>query len=185
MGMFSNVIQGTTDYGAEYGPASDEYKKYFGEAQNYLAPYRGAGERGLKGYEDLLANPDSIRTNPGYQFRLGEGADVVQNNALAKGGYFSGNTGRALTEFGQNFATTELDKALSRFNPMLSLGYGAAGTSSANAMGAANTLSGIEARQALEADEAKRRRMAAWGDFGDSIAGMGMGGGGGGISFGG
>lgn len=43
---------------------------------------------------------------PGYQFTLGQGTDAINRNAAANGTLLSGNTGKALTDYEQNLATT-------------------------------------------------------------------------------
>lgn len=57
---------------------------------------------------DLMKNPSSITSDPGYQFQLGEGLGAV-NGAMAQGGYLnSGNRLTALQKEGQDFASTQL-----------------------------------------------------------------------------
>lgn len=52
----------------------------------------------------------------GYNFRLNEGRTTLENSAAARGGLLSGNTIKAVTNYGQNFASNEYDKAYGRFN---------------------------------------------------------------------
>lgn len=59
---------------------------------------------------DLYAYKDT----PGYEFRLKQGRESLENSAAAKGGLFSGNTGIALQEYGQDYATSEYDNYLRR-----------------------------------------------------------------------
>jgi hypothetical protein len=47
---------------------------------------------------------DKFRSAPGYQFGLDQGAKTLQSSAAASGGLFSGKAGKALTQFGQDYA---------------------------------------------------------------------------------
>jgi hypothetical protein len=60
--------------------------------------------------DDLYAYKDT----PGYEFRERQGRESLENSAVAKGGLFSGNTGIALQEYGQDYATSEYDNYLRR-----------------------------------------------------------------------
>jgi len=83
-------------------------------------PWRAAGTKALGD----LANPDFQRdfkmedyqADPGYQFRMEEGAKAVERSAAARGGLNSGATLKALSRYGQDFATNEYQNAYSRFN---------------------------------------------------------------------
>lgn len=48
--------------------------------------------------------------SPGYKFRLAEGAKALEQSAAARGKLFSGQTGKALTEYGQGVASDEFGK---------------------------------------------------------------------------
>jgi hypothetical protein len=53
--------------------------------------------------------------DPGYDFRLNEGAKALQRSAAAKGRVFSGGTLKDLTNYNQNFASNEYGNAYNRF----------------------------------------------------------------------
>ena len=87
--------------------------------------------------DDFYANKD-----PGYQFRMNEGQKALESSAANRGRLFSGATGKALTRYGQDFASNEYGKAFDRnqvnrankINPLMSLaGHGQT---------AANTVTG-------------------------------------------
>jgi hypothetical protein len=61
---------------------------------------------------DLVRN--DLITDPSYQFRFGEGQRAIENRAAAMGKRFSGNMLRALTDYGQDFASTEFGNAYNR-----------------------------------------------------------------------
>ena len=54
-------------------------------------------------------------TDPGYDFRLSEGAKALERSASARGGLFSGGTLKALTRYNQDFASQEYGNAFNRF----------------------------------------------------------------------
>lgn len=53
-------------------------------------------------------------TDPGYQFRLGEGEKAIENSAAAKGGQLSGATLKELLKYGQDYASGEFQNAFTR-----------------------------------------------------------------------
>jgi hypothetical protein len=57
-----------------------------------------------------------FNTDPGYQFRMDQGINALQGRAAAGGGLKSGNTLKALMEYGQNLGSQEYGNAYNRFN---------------------------------------------------------------------
>lgn len=120
------------------------------------APYRALGSVGTTGYANLLKDPSSITSNPGYQFQLGQGQQAIDRSAASKGSLYSGATLKASQRFGQGLASTSYDNALSRFGNAAQIGAtgvsgsAAAGTNYANQAGANTTgLGNAAAGQAL------------------------------------
>lgn len=54
--------------------------------------------------------------DPGYQFRVDEGKKALENSAAARGGLLSGNTLRAITQYGQDMGSQEFGNAYNRWN---------------------------------------------------------------------
>lgn len=85
-----------------------------------LAPWRAAGEEALTklkaGIADGSFDPAKFdyTKDPGYEFRMAEGTKAVERSAAARGNLFSGATGKALTQYGQDFASNEYDRAYAR-----------------------------------------------------------------------
>lgn len=113
--------------------AADRTDAQYKQARTDLAPYTGIGAEGVGRLSDLMGlsdnkgaqdyglltrqfGMDDFQADPGFQFRLDEGQKALERSASAKGGVFSGAAGKALTRFGQNFASEEYDKAYNRFN---------------------------------------------------------------------
>lgn len=92
----------------------------FNEQRKDLEPWRAAGTSALKD----LANDDfkrdftmdDFQADPGYQFRMSEGMKALERSAAARGGLGSGGTLKALTRYGQDFASNEYTNAYNRFN---------------------------------------------------------------------
>lgn len=59
---------------------------------------------------------DDFVKDPGYQFRMDEGQRGVEAGAAARGGLLNGGTLKALTRYGQGFASNEYGNAYNRFN---------------------------------------------------------------------
>lgn len=54
------------------------------------------------------------QNDPGYQFRLQQGMKALQNSAAASGNLFTGDTGKAITQYGQDYASNEYGNVYNR-----------------------------------------------------------------------
>ena len=142
-------------------------REQFDQIRNDLAPWRDAGKNALAELQRTRYTPftkDQFQADPGYQFRLDQGLKAIERSAAARGGLMSGNTERALINYGQQLDSQEFQNAFNRYNtefgnrlnPILAqtgfgpvaLGQmGAAGQNFANnagamTMGGANALAG-------------------------------------------
>lgn len=88
------------------------------EAANVAEWKKNGGVDGVAGFGDLTKTftGADLQNDPGYQFRLQQGTDAIENSRAASGGLFSGAAGKALTEYGQGFASQEFGNAYNRFN---------------------------------------------------------------------
>lgn len=92
------------------------------------APWRQAGGIALS----QMGNPEfqrdftkeDFQQDPGYQFRMQEGQKALERSAAAKGGLQSGGTLKALSRYGQDFASNEYGNAYNRFNANLDRRFG-------------------------------------------------------------
>jgi len=90
-----------------------------------MEPWRQAGSQALGQMQgDFMANWQ--QQDPGYQFRMNEGMKAINSAAAARGMGNSGATMKALTKYGQDYASNEYDKAYNRnFNRLSTLaGFG-------------------------------------------------------------
>jgi hypothetical protein len=94
----------------------------FGSAQDRFSvhdPLRDANplysmDRFRRG-DDRFGMAD-FQKDPGYQFRMDEGLKAIDRSAAARGSLNSGATLKALTNYGQNLASSEYNNAYNRFN---------------------------------------------------------------------
>jgi hypothetical protein len=90
-----------------------------------LAPFREAGYTALRQLGTGTAdggdfNRDfttaDFQRDPGYQFRMDQGQQALERSASARGGMLNGGTLKALSRYGQDYASREYSSAYSRFN---------------------------------------------------------------------
>lgn len=130
--------------GVHAGIAAQE--RQFAQNREDMRPYREAGYSALGKLSDLIGNyrpfdGAELRSDPGYQFGLGEGMRTLEQGAAARGGLFSGKTLRDLVQFGQDYGSTMFDNRMrmrlgeqaQRYNQLA----GVANTGQITAMGGA------------------------------------------------
>lgn len=123
--------------------------QYLGLGGDPNAPSYGMGMRPFTGAD--------LASEPGYQFRLGEGINALNRTAAARGGLMSGRALKEAARYGQDFASNEYQNAYNRYwntrnqmlNPMQSL-LGQAQTS-AGALGQAGQNYATQAGQNMMA----------------------------------
>lgn len=98
--------------------------------------------------QQLIANPSSVSTLPGFQFQLGTGEKAVADTMGASGFAGSGNEAAALTQFGQGLASTfygQQAQLLASLSGVTNASSPAQGVSAATGAGAltTNTLSSL------------------------------------------
>lgn len=119
-----------------------------------------------------------MQMDPGYQFRLGQGQDALQNSMAARGGALGGNALKALTEYGQNFASNEYGNVYNRLAGLANTGQataqnlGSFGQNTAGAVGN-NLITAGQARASGYAGQANA--LNGFIDNGLKVAGMFMG----------
>ena len=85
--------------------SQQSYQKVAGTAANKL--------------NELLQNPSSVTSTPGYQFAYNQGLEAVNRTAAAKGQLGSGNRLYDLTKFGQGIASQTYDNTVSQLGNFL------------------------------------------------------------------
>jgi hypothetical protein len=95
-----------------------ELRRQFDLQRADLAPFREASNFALQRLQSLISDPSQVQNLPGFEFRQEQGRAQLENIAAAGGDLLSGTTLQGLTEFGQNFATNEVN---AEFNRLASL----------------------------------------------------------------
>lgn len=131
--------------------ASAAEREMFDITREDQAPYRAlASEVGLPGLRSILGQNQQLTSaqvmaEPGYQFGLSQGLGAIDKSASARGGLYSGATLKALSRYGNDYASTKFNDAFNRletstnnrFNRFATAaGIGQAATNQVNAQGA-------------------------------------------------
>lgn len=87
-----------------------------GTYNTLFQPYTDLGSTAAGKLNGALQDPFkfNLQDDPGYAFRLKQGADAVSKSAAAAGGAVSGGALKALTQYGQGFASNEYSNAFAR-----------------------------------------------------------------------
>lgn len=99
--------------------ALDWQKEMWNQIMGIQKPYQEAGVGALGKVSELaggfVAPTDVTEQNdPGYQFRLAEGQKLLERSAAARGNLLTGGTAKALTRYGQDFASNEYANVYNR-----------------------------------------------------------------------
>jgi len=101
--------------------ASDQYNQTRADQE----PWRQAGITALGQLGDLTKDGGDLNRkftmadfikDPGYEFRMSEGAKAIERSAAARGGVLGGGTLKALSRYNQDFASQEYNNSYSRWN---------------------------------------------------------------------
>jgi hypothetical protein len=112
----------------------------------------GQVNTGLGGYGSLMqpwtqqfqAPTDVTEQNdPGYQFRLQQGQQALERSAAARGGLLSGGTGKALQQYGQDYASNEYGNVYNRALGQYQQNYNIFQQNQANQFNRLAALSGV------------------------------------------
>lgn len=117
------LTQGRTDLTGGLQGANTTLGGLLNSIQAGTSPFMQAGAQGLGslmqyaqggGPKFSFDNPQQWMNSPAYQFQLQQGFDATQNSAAARGLGDSGNTLKALTQYGQGLASTYYNDAFNR-----------------------------------------------------------------------
>lgn len=148
--------------------ATDVELQMFNQSRQDQMPWMKAGQGGLNSLMGLMnmqkgadgqwtrnSDPNAYRQflqmDPAYQMRFNAGRRTVENSAAARGGLLSGNTLRALTDYGQEMASQEYGNAFNRLAALSGVGQataqglGSLGSNTAQSVGN-NMMQGAAAR---------------------------------------
>lgn len=97
----------------------------FAQTRADQEPWRLAGATALGQLGSLTAAGGDLNRrftmadfikDPGYDFRMSEGAKAIERSAAARGGVLGGGTLKALSRYNQDFASQEYNNSFSRWN---------------------------------------------------------------------
>lgn len=160
--------------------AQNAMRDQYWRVREDLSPYRGIGDWAVPFLQQKVSsgyyNPKigDVTQTPGYQFRLSEGQKALENSAIQRGGLLSGNAMRAITDYGQNFASNEYDKEYNReasrlateysqlFN-LANLGFAANSQTAGVGTSTANSIANIAQNQG-------NQQANMWSNLGSDIA---------------
>ena len=117
---------GIRDYG-------DQYKGAFDQLAQGFNPYVQAGNTAAGQFNNLLQDPSSVRSLPGYEFMRGEGMRGVENSAAARSGILNGKTLKDIDKYNSNYADTSYGNQFQRLMGATGQGQGAVGAQVATA----------------------------------------------------
>ncbi len=113
------------------GETKDVLGDIYTTGREDISPYLGAGSTALDQYMGLMSDPSTIMDDPAAQWRYDVGLEAVKRD-LEQAGYAdpmgSGARPIGIMEYGQGFASQELDRALERRLPIIGEGSGATRT---------------------------------------------------------
>lgn len=158
--LFGGEDEAYAQQAAGAGENAAVQKYIFDKQREDQKPYLDlATQVGIPGIRNLLAKDTpltaaQVMAEPGYEFGRTQGLNALQGTAAARGGLYSGAAGRALTKFGNDYATTKFGDSWNRMESGLSNRYnrfanaagmgqaatnqvGAAGQNYANSVGGA------------------------------------------------
>jgi hypothetical protein len=155
----------------------DRYGQFEGSRQN---PFDGAVAGTPGGAPDM----SGFFTDPSYQWNRDEQERGLENTLSARGGAFSGNALRALSELQSNLASREFGNYWNRQAGLADLGQGGTAQTANAGANAANQTTGInqnlaagQSRNILAAGDARasgiQGQYNAWGDAVGTLAGIG------------
>ena len=157
------------------------------KAISYQQPYEQAGRSGLNLLQqyltgDPMATQNRLEQSPGYQFRLQQGQNSIQNLLASRGGLKSGGAMKALEEFAQGTASQEFGNQVGYLQGLAGMGQNAA-TSMGNAeLFAGSNMANASQQGILGQGMAMANRDAQMGNIfgggmgqiGGTMLGMGM-----------
>ena len=106
------------------------------------APYRKAGRGAVNELSKMFLDGDysGFETSPGYDFRMAEGEKALERAAASRGMLASGPQLKALTRYGQDYASNEFNTYANRLASLAGLGQTATQATGSAGMSAAGTI---------------------------------------------
>lgn len=176
--MYNEQADKAIDFQREQNTANrNDITGYYDKSQGYLNPYLEGGRSAWDNYLGGLGlNPNmsqeeafgKFQKSPGYQFALNEGLKGIERNMNTRGLAKSGAVLKAMTRYGQDYASQEFGKWQDRLAALAGMGANMANTSANNALNTGTNLAGVGQRMtdsianlyASKGENAANSRMA-------------------------
>jgi len=135
----SNLLGlGQSIYGLVSSPSPSQAGQ---QAQQMVDPFSAYRPQYAAQLSNLMQNPSSVTSLPGYQFELGQGTQALERTLAAKGQQQSGQEQIALQQYGEGLAGKYYQQDLQNLMTLSGAGVaptygGTAGIAAANAAGA-------------------------------------------------
>jgi hypothetical protein len=160
---------------AGYNSATAEQQRQYDQTRADYAPYREAGYGALGTINKLNAGDySSFTASPDYNFTRTEGQRGIEQSAAARGGAFSGNALRALSDYNQGLASQQYGAYYNRLAGVAGVGQSATGSTAAAGQNTANQIS----NNLIGAGDARASGIVgagnAWGNAFGTIANAGL-----------
>lgn len=149
---FLDTLLGKTSSDAANRAAADTYAKQQAASKGLLAagdqyaanfdPWRATGVQANTGVQQLLADPSSVRSLPGYQFQMDEGQRALGHVQAYTGNTKSGDTIKDTLRFSQGLADQSYGNQLNRLMGVSQQGLGATGQAAGGQLGARQSAYG-------------------------------------------
>lgn len=156
-------------------------------ALSYQQPYEQAGRQGLNLLTQYLTgDPTSVMSRlenaPGYQFRLQQGQNSIQNLLASRGGLKSGAAMKALEQYAQGTASQEFGNQVGYLQGLAGIGQNAATAMSNAELFAGSNMASASQQGILGQGMAMANRDAQMGNIigggisqiGSSLLGFGL-----------
>ena len=175
VGTAANIYAGNQAANAQEAAAnqaSATQREMYQQTSANLSPYNEQGQAATVQLGGLLGLPGyarvdptkTLRNTPGYQFQFQQGNEAVQRNLAARGLLQSGAAGKALTQYGQEFAGGAYQQYIQNLQQAQGIGENAAAQTGNAGARAADAISGNQIY-------AGNARAAGYENLGNSIQG--------------
>lgn len=127
--------------------ANNTLREMYYQNRADLAPWRDAGKTALGQLVGMTTPGQQFTTmqaDPGYQFRLQQGQQALDNRQRAAGKFYSGAGLQGAADYNQNFASNEFSNVYNRLAGLAGTGQAATNTTAGLGANTANAVSGNE-----------------------------------------
>lgn len=154
-----------------YDQGRGDVNTNFGLATGALSPYANQGAAAtsrlsaLAGLNGSTALTSALQQDPGYQFRMDQGVNALDRSAAARGMINSGAQQKALTQYGQGLASSELNNAFQRVGAVQGNAQQAAGALGNLYQNQGTTLGNMAVRQSSQNQNLSQNTSNALGQY--------------------